>query len=335
MADISKYSGAQKAAVVLVTLGDKFTTEIFSKMDKSEIVAVSKALLEIEIVSKEEVQEIMKEYNNAIIFGAETLVGGADEVKRILGGSVDNETAKYIMDTLDLNSGPTPFEELEDVSPRILAQILRNEHPQTLALILGHLHPEKAAELIQFLPAGVRAEILMRLARLEAVAEDMLLEVERVLQSQLIAMGGKEGRKVGGVTSVAEILNSVDRATEEEVLSEIEEESTQLAESIRNLMFVFEDIKAIDDKGIREVLKEIGTDELVVALKGASDELSDKFLGNMSERAGSMVREDLEIMGPVKLSDVENAQQNIVKVVRRLEEEGRIMINRGGSDVFL
>jgi flagellar motor switch protein FliG len=278
---------------------------------------------------------VLKEFNDQLAYGAELLVGGPDTVKRVLTKTLDSETAKYIMDSLDLDTGPTPFQELENVSPKILSQILRNEHPQTLALIMGHLHPDQAAELIQNLPSGVRAEVLMRLAKLEAVAEEMLMEVDKVLQSQLIAIGGKEGKKVGGVNAVAEILNAVDRATEEEVLSEIEEESTQMAEDIRNLMFVFEDIKAIDDRSIRELLKEVSNEDLTLSLKGASDDLKTKFLGNLSERAATMIREDLEIMGPVKLSDVEAAQQNIVKTVRRLEDEGKIAISRGGGDEFI
>ena len=175
----------------------------------------------------------------------------------------------------------------------------------------------------------------MRLAKLEAVPEEMLVEVDKVLQSQLIAMGGKEGKKVGGVQAVAEILNAVDRSTEEEVLSEIEEESAQMAEEIRNLMFVFDDIRGLDDRSIRELLKEISNEDLTTALKGASDELQDKFFKNLSERASNMIKEDLEIMGPVRLSDVESAQQNIVKTVRRLEVENRIVISRGSSDVFV
>ena len=160
--------------------------------------------------------------------------------------------------------------------------------------------------------------------------------MDKVLTSQLIAMGGKEGKKVGGVQSVAEILNAVDRATEEEVLSEIEEDSAQMAEDIRNLMFVFEDCKNIDDKGIREVIRETQQEDLILALRGASDELKEKFFRNMSERAANMIREELEYMGPTKLSDVEGAQQNIVKVVRRLEAENKVVVNRGGnSDIFV
>ncbi|WP_018124824.1 flagellar motor switch protein FliG [Desulfovibrio oxyclinae] len=332
---MSDFSGPQKTAIVLLAMGEKFTADVFKRLERNEIAAVSKAMLETDSIPKEQVLEVLKEYNEALAYGAELLVGGAEQVKRILTKSLDAETAKYIMDMLDLDTGPTPFQELENVSPRILAQILRNEHPQTLALILGHLQSDQAAELISNLPAGVRAEVLMRLAKLEAVAEDMLMEVDKVLQSQLIAMGGKEGKKVGGVQAVAEILNAVDRNTEEDVLSEIEEESTQMAEDIRNLMFVFEDIKQLEDVAIREVLKEVSNEDLTVALKGASDELKEKFFKNLSERASTMIREDLEIMPPKKLSEVESAQQNVVKTVRRLEDEGKIVISRGSGDVFV
>jgi flagellar motor switch protein FliG len=328
-------AGPHKTAILLLAMGEKFTADVFKRLDRSEIAMISKAMVEMETIPKEQVEEVLREFHHQLLVNAEMLMGGPEQVKKLLMKNLDSETAKYILDLLDLDSGPAPFRELENVSPRILSQILRNEHPQTLALILGHLHPEQAAELLQQLPAGVRPEILMRLARLEAVAEEMLMEVDKVLQSQLIAMGGKEGKKVGGVQAVAEILNAVDRATEEEVLSEIEEESSQMAEDIRNLMFVFEDIKALDDRAIRELLKEVSNEDLTKALKGGTEDLQEKFFKNLSERASAMIREDLEIMGPVRLSEVESAQQNIVKIVRRLEAEGRIMIGRGGGDVFV
>jgi flagellar motor switch protein FliG len=327
--------GTAKTAILLLALGEKFTAEVFKRLDRTEIAQISKAMVEMETIPKEQVESVLRDYHYRLIVNAEMLMGGPEQVKKILLKNLDADTAKYILDALDLDTGPAPFRELGNVSPRILSQILRNEHPQTLALILGHLHPEQAAELLQSLPAGARPEILMRLARLEAVPEEMLLEVDKVLQTQLIAMGGKEGKKVGGVAAVAEILNAVDRATEEEVLSEIEEESSQMAEDIRNLMFVFEDIKALDDRSIRELLKEIPNEDLTKALKGSTEDLQDKFLKNLSERAATMIREDLEIMGPIRLSEVEQAQQNIVKVVRRLESEGRIMVGRGGGDVFV
>jgi flagellar motor switch protein FliG len=332
---IQSYNGPQKAAILLLAMGEKFTADTFKRLDRGEIAVISKTMLGLDSVPKEDVEEVLKEYCETLAYGQDLLVGGPDQVRRMLTKSLDGDTAKYIMDQLELDSGPAPFRELSNISPRIMSQILRNEHPQTLALILGHLPSEQAAELLANLPAGVRPELLMRLAKLEAVSEEMLVEVDKVLQSQLIAMGGKEGKKVGGVSSVAEILNAVDRQTEEEVLSDIEEESAQMAEEIRNLMFVFEDIKALDDKAIRELLKEVSNDELTLALKGASDDLQAKFFRNLSERAATMIKEDLEIMGPVRISDVEGAQQAVVKAVRSMESEGRIMISRGTGDVFI
>jgi len=330
-----KLSGVQKTAILLLALGEEFTTEVFKRLDRREIVKISKAMVEMESVPKETAEEVLKEFNETLTVSKEMLLGGVDVVKKLMS-KVDEETAKYVIDSLELDSGQIPFRELTNVSPKILAQILRNEHPQTLALIIGHLPPEHGADLIAQLPPGVRPEVLMRLAKLESVPEEMLLEVDKVLQSQLIAIGAKEGKKVGGVQAVAEILNAVERSIEEEVMSEIEEESAQLAEEIRQLMFVFEDILQLDDRAVREVLKEISNEDLTLALKTASEELKEKFFSNLSERAANMIREDLEIMGPVKLSEVEAAQQNIVKVVRRLEAEGRIVIGgKGGGDVLV
>ena len=327
-------TGKQRIAVLLLAMGDKFTADVFKRMERQEIADISKAIVELEPVPRETVEEVLRDFHESLVEGVDMIAGGSDTLKRLLVKNLDPETAKYVMDSLSLDTGPAPFRDLEQVSPKLLSQVLRNEHPQTLALILGHLHPDQAASLLTSLPAGVRAEVLMRLARLEAVSEDMLMEVDKVLTSQLIAMGGKEGKKVGGVQSVAEILNAVDRATEEEVLSEIEEDSAQMAEDIRNLMFVFEDCKSIDD-GIREMLKEISNEDLTLALRGASDDLKEKIFKNMSERAANMIREELEFMGPAKLSDVEDAQQNIVKVVRRLESENKLVISRGSGDVVV
>ena len=328
-------SGLEKSAILLLAMGDKFTSEAFKRMERAEITQISKIIMEMDAVPKETIEMVLREFHYALVSGQDILTGGEDAVKRLLMKNLDGDTAKYIIDELNLDVGSVPFRELGNVSPRILTQILRDEHPQTLALILGHMPAEQADQLLTNLPAGVRTEVLMRLANLEAVPEDMIEEVDKVLQSQLIAMGGKEGKKVGGVPAVAEILNAVDRATEEEVLSEIEEESSQMAEEIRNLMFVFEDVGGLDDRAVRELLKDISNDDLTLALKGASDELKEHFFKNMSERAATMIREDLEIMGPTKLSDVEAAQQNIVRTVRKLEGEGRIAISRGGGDVFV
>jgi flagellar motor switch protein FliG len=329
-------NGPQKAAIVLLALGKNLAATIFKQLERDEITAISKAMVEMDTISKEVAQEVLKEFNETMLIQKDMLIAGPSQVKKLLTENLDPDTAKYVLDSLDLDLGHTPFKELHNVSPKILSQILRNEHPQTLALIAGHLPPDNAAELMQNLTPGVRAEVMMRLAKLEAVPEDMLMEVDRVLQNQLIAIGGKEGKHVGGVQAVAEILNAIDHSTEEEILTEIEEDSSTLAEEIRQLMFVFEDATTLDNRAIREVLKEISNEELGLAMKTASDELKTKFFSNMSERAATMIQEDLEIMGPVKLSDVEAAQQSIVKTIRRLEAEGRIVIaGKGGGDVLV
>ncbi len=331
----TKLTGPQKTAILILALGDAFAADAFKKLDRAEITVISRAMAKLDSVDKEQAEEVLREFNQAMTIGKEMLYGGPEQVRKMISASLDSDTARYILDELDFATGPTPFKELGNVSPKILAQILRNEHPQTLALILGHLPPDNAGNLLQQLGPGVRAEVLVRLAKLEAVPEEMLMEVDRVLQSQLIAIGGKEGKKVGGVSSVAEILNAIDRATEEEIMADIEEESAQLADEIKQLMFVFEDIMKLDDKGIREVLKEISNEDLTMALKAAPEELREKFFKNLSERAGNMIREDLEIMGPVKLSKVETAQQSIVQQVRRLEAEGRIVIAGSGGEVLI
>jgi flagellar motor switch protein FliG len=332
---LAKMEGPKKTAILLLALGEQFASEVFKRMERQELATVSRAMVDLDTVPKEVVEAVLREYYHTMVNGRETIRGGQDAVKRLLLPNLDSETAKYISDTLSLDAGPVPFKDIGKVSPKILAQILRNEHPQTLALIVGNLPSEAGAQLLTNLPSGVRTEILMRLANLEAVPEEMLLAVDRVLQSQLIAMGGKEGKKVGGIQAVAEILNAVDRSTEEEVLAEIEEDQPGMADEIRNLMFVFEDVKNLDDRSIRELLKEISNEDLSMALRGAKEEMKELIFKNMSERAANMIREDLEIMGPTRLSDVEVAQQNIVKIVRRLESEGRVVVSRGGGDVFV
>lgn len=328
-------TGPQKTAVLLLALGEKYIAKVFEEMDTDDIILVSKAMAELETVPKEMIEEVLKEFTDTYNFGKTAIVGGPDKMKKVLNKTLDKNRVLEVLNTLEVDFGPPPFKGLEKYSPNVMAQVLANEHPQTLALIMGYLHPNHGADLLTKLPAGVRAEVLMRLAKLEAVPLDMLYEVDKVLQSQLRAMGG-EGQKVGGIQAVAEILNAVDRSTEEEVLSDIEEESTKMAEQIRELMFVFDDIINLDDRAIREVLKEISNDDLTLALKGSSEALQEKFFSNLSERAATMIKEDLEIMGPVKLSEVENAQKSIVKEIRRLEAEGRIVLaGKGGDDVLV
>ncbi|MDE7469449.1 MAG: flagellar motor switch protein FliG [Desulfovibrionaceae bacterium] len=328
-------SGTDKVAIVLLSMGDEFIAETFKHLEKEEVTAISKSILNLKTVDTETVTGIMQEFHIALSSMVEAVTGGRETVKRVLNKTLDTETAKYILDTLNLERETVPFKELSTVSPRILSQILRNEHPQTVALILGHLQSEKAAEVLMQLPEGLKIEVTKRLATLDAIPEEILHDVDNALQKQIMAMGGTEGRKVGGIGTVAEILNATDRATEELVLTELEEENPQIASKIRELMFVFEDIIDIDDKGIREMLKEINMQDLAMALRTASSELKTKIFNNMSERAAKMLEEDMEVMGPARVADIEAAQQRIVKVVRTLEADGKIMISRGANDVLI
>lgn len=324
-----------KVAILLLCLGDEFIAETFKQMEREEVAAISKAILELPVVSQTEVNEVLREFHTELSNSVDSVTGGKEILKKLLSKTLDVDTARYIFDILNLERGTTPFRELATTSTRILVQILSGEHPQTVALLLGHLPSEKAAEILVKLPEGLKIEVAKRLANLEPVPEEILIDVDTALKQQILAMGGSEGRKVGGVSAVAEILNATDRATEEVILTELEEENPQMATKIRDLMFVFEDIKTIDDKGIREILKEINTQELAVALRSASEALKNKILTNMSERASATLLEDMEVMGPARLADIEAAQQNIVKTVRKLEEENRILISRGSNDVFV
>lgn len=328
-------SGTDKVAIVLLSMGDEFIAETFKHLEKEEVTTISRSILNLKTIDTETVSTVMQEFHIELTSMVEAVTGGKETVKRVLNKTLDTETAKYILDTLNLEREVVPFKELTTVSPRILAQILRNEHPQTVALILGHLPSEKAAEMLMQLPEGLKIEVTKRLATLDSIPEEILIDVDVALQKQIMAMGGTEGRKVGGIATVAEILNATDRATEELVLTELEEENPQIAAKIRDLMFVFEDILDIDDKGIREMLKEINMQDLAMSLRSASSELKEKILSNMSERAGKMLEEDMEVMGPARVADIEAAQQRIVKIVRGLESEGKIVISRGANDVLI
>jgi flagellar motor switch protein FliG len=221
---------------------------------------------------------------------------------------------------------------LDLVDAKSLANFLVNEHPQTVAVILAHLEPEKKGEVLKRLPEALQAEVVLRMANLEYIDPDLILELDNVLRSELSMMGTVEQATLGGTQPVAEMLNVMDKNTEQAIMSRIEEKDPLLAEEIRKLMFVFEDIIKIDDRGMQTLLKEVANDKLLLALKTANDDIKEKIFRNLSQRAANLLREDLETMGPARLSDVEAAQQEIVNAARRLETEGKILISRGGAE---
>ncbi|MBW2061112.1 MAG: flagellar motor switch protein FliG [Deltaproteobacteria bacterium] len=335
MANAQKLTGPQKAAVFLLTMGEDFTSQIFSKLEDDEIKKLSRAMSRVQELSSDTVTEVLDEFNKSLVSPMGLKIKGDSFVKKIISRSVPRDRAENILEDISADIGPTPFENLKDIDSKTLANFIQNEHPQTIALILAYTEPGKAAEVISNFPENLQTDVVLRIANLENVPQNIVTEVEDVLQKEIHTLGTTDARKVGGAEAVAEILNQVDQSTENTILSRIEEDHTDLANDIRKLMFVFEDLVTVDDRGIRGILREVNNEELTLALKTASDTLKEKIYGNLSERAAAIIKEDLEIMGPVKLVDVEKAQQSVVRVAKKLEDEGKIMLGKGGEETFV
>jgi len=338
MGKIRKLDGPQKAAIFLMAMGDEFSRAIFKGLSEYEIKLIGKRMASMEDVTipVDTVQSIMDEFQqmNAEVSG---ITGkGLDYLRDALVSALGNEKAKPIMESISQATDTAAFAVLRGVDPSLLVDYLRGEHPQTIALILAHLDHMKAAQIIREMPEKLQAEVVFRLANLGIVPAGVIEDVDTVLKKDIEAMDSTESKKLGGVETVAEILNQLDHATENTIFSSLEELDADLAENIRQKMFVFEDIANIDSRGIQSILKEITNEDLSLALKTASEELKSLILNNMSSRASEMLLDDMEAMGPVKLSDVENAQQNIVRVARKLEAAGKIVIGgKGGEDVLI
>jgi flagellar motor switch protein FliG len=258
--------------------------------------------------------------------------GGLDYAKKILEASLDPKSAERMLGQIQTQVQKTPFSFLQRAESESLLTFIQDEHPQTIALILCHLAHHKASEIIGGLPISKQVEVIKRVANMEQTNPEVIREVEKGLESRLSSMLGQSMEKAGGIETVAEILNLADRSTEKSIMEGLESEDPDLVEQIRRLMFVFEDILKVNDKGIQAVLKEIENSDLSLALKTASEPLKEKIFKNMSERAAALIKEDMQYMGPVKVSDVESAQQRVVDIVRRLEESGDVVVEgRGGE----
>jgi flagellar motor switch protein FliG len=325
------YSGVEKAAIFLISIGEEAAAEIMKNLEVHQVGMISSCMTRLKAVKKKDVDEILNEVSGRISSG-DVHITGEDYVKKILRKGLGEENAGKI---LELASKETSLDTLKWVDPKTLTNFLISEHPQTMALILSLLEPAQAAEVLSRLPDNLKDDITKRIAITEKIPESAISELEEVLKGQLDLNKGK-GRKVGGVKAVAEILNHSDRSTEQMILEKIEKENQKLADSIRQLMFVFDDLIQVDDKGIQTVLKEIRTEDLSLALKTASSSLKEKIFKNMSQRAAQILKEEMELKGPAKVSEVEKAQQTIVRIARKLETEGKIMIvGRGGDELVV
>ena len=329
-------SGPQKAAIFLLTMGEEFTADIFRQLDDQEIKHLGKAMSRIQNVTPSLIQDVLDEFVKEVNSPGELRVKGDNFFKNTLSKAVASERAEGLLEDVNSDVGPVPFETMRDVDPKVLANFIRNEHPQTVSLILSHLEPGKAAQILSDFPEQLQTDVILRVAELDTVPHQVIEEIEHVLREEITALGSVGTRKLGGAQTVAEILNQVDQATENSILGKIEEDKMELANEIRKLMFVFDDLVNMDDRGIRSILKEVNNEELTLALKTASEGMQNKILANLSERASEMIREDLEVMGPVRLADVEKAQQAVLRVAKKLESEGKIVIGKsGGEDVFV
>ncbi|MDR0550306.1 MAG: flagellar motor switch protein FliG [Deltaproteobacteria bacterium] len=325
-------TGPEKAAIFLLTMGEDFTADIFKELEDIEIKSLGRAMTGIQNVSPAQIQDVLYEFATAIAQPGEIRVKGDDFFKNTIGRALDGDRAGGLIQ--DVNS-PVPFSNIKNIDAKSLGVFIRNEHPQTIALVLAHLDPGKSAQIIAEFPEPLQQDVMLRIADLEPVDFSVLDEVEQVLREEIKAQGPIGGRPAGGSSTVAEILNQVDQNTENAILTKLDEERSDLANEVRKLMFVFEDLINVDDRSIRAILKEVNNDELTLSLKAASPGMQEKIFANLSERAASMIKEDLEAMGPTRMADVEKAQQAILRAAKKLEAEGKIVIGKGEGDQFV
>lgn len=329
---LEEMPGVKKAAVLLLALDQEAASMVLSNLNPKNVEEITRELASINQVPQDARDAILHEFYDLAVAQNWAREGGLDYARTLLMKSLDPKDAERILAQISQQVRRTPFAFLQKAESQNLLTFIQDEHPQTIALIVSHLAHHKASEILGGLPGPKQIEVVKRVANMEQTNPEVIAEVEQGLEARLANMLSQNFEKIGGVETVAEMLNLVDRTTEKGIMEGLEAEDPDLVEEIRRLMFVFEDINLVDDKGIQAVLKEIENDELAIALKTASDELRNKVFKNMSERAATMIGEDMEYMGPVRMSDVEAAQQRIVDVVRRLEDAGEIIISgRGGA----
>ncbi len=323
-------SGLQKAAILLNVLGNQVTSQIFRNMKDNDVKLLVTAMGAVQKVAIPNVKRVLESFYTEIS-EQDTLIFGHASGREFILETLGEERAKTVLGQLSVVEGSRTLEALELVDPRTLANFLVNEHPQTTAVILAHLEPSKKCDVLKRLPDGIQTEVVLRISNLDYISPTLIAQVDEVLKQELATLGSIDTQQLGGVQPIADMLNVMDKNTEQNIMARVEEKDPQLAEEIRKLMFVFEDIIFIDDRGMQTMLKEVPNDKLVVALKTAPEEIKEKIFRNISKRAADLLKEDLESMGPVRLSDVETAQQEIVNVAKRLEAEGKIMISRGSE----
>lgn len=329
-------SGARKAAILMIAIGEERAAKVFKFLQEDEIERVAKEVAGIGFVSPDAGEQVLDEFRTVASAAEVMQVGGVEQARRMLGASLAPEASRRIFERV-VRSFKTSegFATLEKTNPQQLSKFILGEHPQTIALILAHLNPMHAAQLAAQLPDHLRADVLLRMASIEEISPDVIVRISNVIEQRLKTVGGPSREQRGGVRAVAELFNRLDRNISQPALERIEAVSPDMAVSIRNLMFVFDDLKNIEENGIREIINRADKKALTISLKGASEEIRTRFFSNMSKRAGELLKEEMEIMGAVRLREVEKAQQEVVAIARKLEEEGVITTGAGAGEAYV
>ncbi|MBN1532251.1 MAG: flagellar motor switch protein FliG [Spirochaetes bacterium] len=328
----SQLSGRQKAAIFLVSLGSDVSSEIFKHLREDEIEQLTFEIARLDKVEPEDRDRVLAEFQEMMMAQEFIQNGGIDYARDVLERALGTQKAIDIVNRLTSSLQVRPFDFIRRTDPSHLLNFIQGEHPQTIALILAYLDPQKAALILSGLSHQIQADVAKRIAQMDRTSPDVLREVERVLERKLSTLASEDFTSAGGIDSIVEVLNNVDRGTEKIIIEALEEEDPELAEEIKKRMFVFEDIVLLDDRSIQKVLREVDSQDLAKALKGVDAEVQEKIFRNMSKRAASLLREDMDFMGPIRLRDVEESQQKIVNIIRKLEDSGDIIVARAGEE---
>ncbi|MBT9175405.1 MAG: Flagellar motor switch protein FliG [candidate division WS2 bacterium] len=324
-------NGRQKSAILLIALGQDKSSQVFKYLNDHEIEDLTLEIANIGKVPPDFRSHTIEEFHHMCLAQEYISRGGIDYAQEVLEKALGINKAMEIINRLSSSLQVSPFDFMKKTDPAQILSFLQGEHPQTVALIIAHLHAEQAGVVLSSLSPTLQADVARRIATMDRTSPDVIKEIERVLERKLSTVLSQDYSAVGGVKSLVEVLNKVDRSTEKSILEALEEQNPDLAEEIKRLMFVFEDVVGLDDRSIQMVLREVDTKDLSLALKGSSEDVKKKIFKNMSERAQNILKEDMEYMGPVRLRHVEEAQQRIVNSIRRLEEAGEIVVSRGGK----
>ena len=326
------YTGIQKAAILLIALGPERSADIFKHLKEDEIEELTLEIANTRSVSPQVKEDVLNEFYQICLAQQYIAEGGIGYAKELLDKALGEDRAKEVITKLTASLQVRPFEFVRKTDPSQLLNFIQDEHPQTIAMILSYLTSAQAALVIGALPPEKQADVAKRIAMMDRTSPDVIKEVERVLEKKLSSLVNQDYTIVGGVDALVNILNTVDRTTEKHIMESLEIEEPELADEIRKKMFVFEDILLLDDRAIQRVLRDVDNADLGVALKAANEEVQNVIFKNLSKRLAAMIKEDMEFMGPVRMKDVEEAQQKVVSVIRKLEDSGEIVISRGGGD---